>query len=362
MNRILIGMALIITWSIQCLAADWPMFRHDASRSGYTEDELPRDLQLRWAYSARHAPRPAWQAPDTRMPFDYAYHPVVSNGRLYFGSSADCKVYCLDADAGEEKWSVFTDAPVRFAPLAFKDRVFVVSDDGHFYCYQAEDGSLLWKRQGGPNAEMLLGNDRMISRWPARGGPVLSDGLLYVAAGIWPAEGIYIYALDPMTGDVVWCNDSAGAIEMPQPHPTAFAKSGVSAQGYFVAADDSLLVPTGRAVPAAFERSSGEFRYFHLQPYQKRGGSGVLATRSFFVNSGTVFEIQTGDEVLRIPAEQKTLNLDGGVNGAMRLSAGETGHHLIAFARFLIAGPVLFEDRLDDVLVIRDQFIPHPVA
>ena len=85
---------------------------------------------------------------------------------------------------------------------------------------------------------MLLGNDRMISRWPARGGPVVVDDIVYFGAGIWPSEGIFLYALDPATGEVLWQNDSSGSIEMDQPHGTARAKSGLSAQGYLAACGD----------------------------------------------------------------------------------------------------------------------------
>ena len=52
---------------------------------------------------------------------------------------------------------------------------------------------------------------------------------------------------------------------MPQPHGGANAKSGVTAQGYLLADDDHLFVPTGRAVPAAFKRADGEFDYYRLQ-------------------------------------------------------------------------------------------------
>jgi outer membrane protein assembly factor BamB len=64
---------------------------------------------------------------------------------LFYGSSADCKIYALDAATGRLRWSLFTDGPVRFAPAVWHDRVFVISDDGHLYCLAASDGSLLWR-------------------------------------------------------------------------------------------------------------------------------------------------------------------------------------------------------------------------
>ena len=240
--------------------ADWPTYRGDPQRSGCTDERLPDALVVQWRFAAKHAPQPAWSGRDTRMPFDRVMHPVVADGRVFFGSSVDCKVYALDAATGNELWTFFCDGPVRFAPSVDGDRLFVVSDDGHLYCLAAADGRLLWKLRGGPTDSRVLGNGRLISRWPARGGPVVDDGVVYFAAGIWPSEGIFIYAIDAETGKVIWCNDRTGSVWMAQPHPGANAASGVSAQGYLALAGDKLLVPTGRAVPAVFYRNNGALR------------------------------------------------------------------------------------------------------
>ena len=277
-------------------AADWPTYRGDAGRSGCTPEQLPKQLSLRWTYKARHAPRPAWSGRDTRMPFDRAYHTVVAGQTLFFGSSADGKVYALDVATGAERWTFFTGGPVRFAPAVWRGRVFVVSDDGFLYCIGAEDGKLILKLRGGPAHSMVLGNGRMISRWPARGGPAVADGVVYFGSGIWPSEGVYIYAVDAATGNVLWCNDTACSRYMLQPHH-AGAKSGVSAQGYFVVAGDRLLVPTGRAVPAAFGRADGELLHFHLAKYPSYGGAAIVEAGPYFFNRSGIFDSATGRHV-----------------------------------------------------------------
>ncbi|MDD5519295.1 MAG: PQQ-binding-like beta-propeller repeat protein [Kiritimatiellae bacterium] len=271
-------------------AGDWPTFRADASRSGYTPEVLSTNLNLTWTYQSVHPPMPAWPTRN-RLRYDTVYQPVISGGALFFGSSADGKVYALDAVTGRLKWEFFTDGPVRFAPAAWKDRVFAVSDDGHLYCLSAKDGRLLWKRHGGSRPDMILGNDRMISRWPARGGPVVADNIVYFAAGIWPSEGIFICALNPLNGKVLWCNNSSGSLEMDQPHPTARSKSGVAAQGYLAIDGDRLVVPTGRAVPAFFDRSDGKFLYCWLQPNVHVGGCDVMTFDRWFFNGGAVFTL-----------------------------------------------------------------------
>ena len=295
MKKIFIIPAMYILFAASCERApyhpalksgDWPQYRADAGRTGFTPEELPSNLSLKWKLE-QPAPAPAWKGVHTRMTFDYAYQPVIGSKTLYFGSSADCKVYALDTATGKEQWSFFTGAPVRFAPALWKNRVYVVSDDGYLYCLSAKKGEVLWKKRGGPDDSKVLGNDRMISKWPARGGVVIKDNVLYFGAGIWPTDGIYIYALDPETGEELWVNDDSGGMEYKQPHGGSVAKSGISSQGYLAAAGNNLFVPTGRSVPAALDLSSGEFKYFHLQKHRSYGGSRVMATDSYlFATSG----------------------------------------------------------------------------
>jgi len=136
----------------------------------------------------------------------------------------------------------------------------------------------------------------MVSRWPARGGPVVAGGVVYFGAGSWPSEGIYLKAVDAEEGKILWTNETAGSLYLPQPHGGANARSGVSVQGHLVVAGDQLLVPTGRAVPAAFGLSGGELRYFHLQRYgHNRGGSSIAASDSHFFNGGFIFNTESGE-------------------------------------------------------------------
>jgi hypothetical protein len=139
---------------------DWPMDRGDAARSGYTAEALPAGMSPRWTAREPHPPAPAWPSID-RMPFDRAYRIVAAGATLYYGTSSDDRVVARDAASGRLVWSVFLDAPVRFAPAVWQDRLFVACDDGFLYCLRAADGHVMWKVRGGPRPDMLLGNDRM---------------------------------------------------------------------------------------------------------------------------------------------------------------------------------------------------------
>lgn len=286
--------ALCVILPLATWAADWPTYRGDGARSGYTADPLENNLTQHWIHKPRHAPRPAWRGVDSRMPFDRAFHAVVAGDSLFFGSSADGSVTALDVVTGAVRWSFLTAGPVRFAPAISGDRALVVSDDGFLYCLATGDGKLLWKKRGHDDGSMVLGNGRLISRWPARGGPVIADGVVYWAAGIWPSEGVFIHATDISTGTTLWRNATAADIIMPQPHPGAIARSGVSAQGDLVLAGERLLVPTGRGVPAAFHNADGRFLFFHLQTFGKVGGSSTAASDSQFFNGGHAFDLATG--------------------------------------------------------------------
>ena len=285
---------LFLALTSSLFAADWPTYRADASRSGYTSETIPNQLRQRWAFRLPSGPRIAWPNSE-RMEYDRAFQPIIVGDLVLFGSSADDQVYAIEAQSGRVKWRFFTGGPVRFAPVAWKDRVFVVSDDGHLYALALADGKVLWKHRAGPAGRQVLGNERMISHWPARGGPVVMDDIVYYAGGIWPSDGVYLHALKAESGAPVWQNGDTGSIYMPQPHGGAEAASGVAPQGYLLASGGSLIVPTGRAVPAVFERADGKLRYYHLQKNQQRGGTRVLVTESNFLNAGTLFDLGTGE-------------------------------------------------------------------
>jgi len=278
-------------------AADWPTYRADAGRSGYSPEPLPARLELRWVHRGR-APCPAWPT-SARITFDCVHHPILAGDTVVVGSTADDSVVALDTGTGARRWRFFAGGPVRFAPAAWRDRVFVASDDGWLYALSLDDGSLLWKHRGGPNGRMCLGNGRMISRWPARGGPVVLDDTVYYAAGIWPSDGIYLHALRAATGEVLWTNDRTGRLEMPQPHGGANALSGVPPQGYLAATEERLFVPTGRAVPAAFQRADGELEYYRLQQNGSMGGARALVADRFVVNAGCFLDRETGNLAAR---------------------------------------------------------------
>jgi len=311
MKNVLAGYCLWLAAS-PALAADWPQWRYDAGRTAASPEELPAQLHLRWV--RQYAPRvQTWDDPlnNDKMTYDRVFEPIVLNRRLIVGFNDCDKVVALDVDSGAEVWTYYTDGPVRLAPAGWRGKVYVASDDGCLHCLAADTGKPQWKFRGGPSAHKVLGNRRVISMWPARGGPVVRDGRVYFAAGIWPFLGVFVYALDAETGEVVWVNDSTGAHYSLQPHGSA-AFGSVAPQGALVAAQDVLLVPGGRSLPAAFDRKTGKFLYFHnsgIVGGKDTGGSFVCGDdQRWFVHTrkrGTsAFGLHKGNDLrLRLQGE-----------------------------------------------------------
>ena len=224
--------------------------------------------------------RPAFgQVRQHRQQFDLGYEPVVEGKTMLVGSSESDHVRALDTETGVEKWRFHTDGPVRLAPAVWAGKAYVGSDDGFLYCLSVADGRLLWKRRAAPSPRKVLGGGRLISVWPVRGGPVVADGRVYFAAGVWPFEGIFIYALDAASGEVVWVNDSSGSRYVLHPH-MAMAFGGPSPMGYLLIRERELVVPSGRAFPARFDLETGELVEFEFgyQGHGSRPGGWFVAS------------------------------------------------------------------------------------
>jgi outer membrane protein assembly factor BamB len=276
----------------------WPNYRHDGFRSGVTESKLPEKLAPQWVFKTTNTPTAAWHKPGEELPrmhSDNAYHVTAANGLTYFGSSTTDKLYALDTSTGKVRWTFFTGGPIRFAPSIYKNRIYVGSDDGYVYCLKASSGKMIWKYRAGPSDKKVLGNGRMISLWPVRTSVLSQDGVVYFSAGVFPYEGIYICALEAKSGNIVWKNDTVG----DKAHELQFG--GISPHGYLLASKDILYVPSGRAMPTAFNRKSGKF-LFTLSPGSKVGGTWGLISDDWLVagvdRSGTpakvAYDVATG--------------------------------------------------------------------
>ena len=264
----------IFTGADLARAEDWPMYMHDKQRSGVTAERLELPLDECWVYKAMHRPQPAWPGPARQdywhrafnlratVTYDRAFHVVGVGDTIFFGSSADDKIYALDARTGSERWTFFTEGPVRLAPSIANGKVYVGSDDGCAYCLSADDGSLLWQRRATDTERIIPGNERMISMWPVRTALLVDEGHLYFAAGLFPIQGAYLFALRAEDGSLQWKS-----------------RVDISPQGYLLASEERLYVPTGRTNPFIFARADGRV----LGELPSAGGTFALLTENVLV-------------------------------------------------------------------------------
>lgn len=89
--------------------------------------------------------------------------------------------------------------------------------------------------------------------WPCRTGVLVDDEVAYFCAGVFPAERVYVYAVNASDGSVIWKNDTISDL--------GAGRNGFSPQGYLLASNTTLYVPSGRSLPAAFDRKNGRFLY-----------------------------------------------------------------------------------------------------
>ena len=266
---------LLFLAGFSAFAEDWPTYRHDNRRSGATAEQLDlAALELRWAHEPALAPIPAWHGPakwdayaermDLRSMrnYDPVYYVSVAGDAVYYGSSSEDEVLCLDAAKGTVKWRYAVDGPVRVAPAIHDGRVYFGADDGAAYCLRAEDGTLLWRVKPSEEDRFIPNNGKLISLHPCRTGVLVDDGKAYFGASLLPWNPSYLCAVDAATGR------SEGE--------ALFSRTvrGVTMEGAMLASPTKLYVMQGRSTPMVFARESGKRR----KNIQEAGGVFAILT------------------------------------------------------------------------------------
>jgi outer membrane protein assembly factor BamB len=304
MNSVRLVILFLNAFSAVVFCADWPMWRYNAGRTAAGIEELPEQLYCQWIrqYPARET---VWDDSLNQdlMPLDTVFEPIVLGQTLFFCFNDQDKMVALDIHTGKLKWEFYCNGPIRLPPAGWHDHVYCTSDDGYLYCLSAETGDLLWKFQGAPIERNILGNKRLISSWPARGGVVIQNDIVYFCAGIWPFMGIFVYALDAQSGAIVWQNDGTGSRYMIQPH-TSPAFAGVAPQGALAINGRHLLVPGGRSTPACFDLYNGDLLYYRFGEFNKTGGAFVCTEDDVFFNHlrervVDMYDVNTGSSIAR---------------------------------------------------------------
>jgi outer membrane protein assembly factor BamB len=218
--------------------ADWPTFRANNRRTATSTAFLPETARLAWQTEPAEPPATRPTAP-------------VAVGDLVLWAGSDGVVRAAGTDDGREKWKAYTGGEIRIPPTVAAGRALVGSGDGRVYAFDAAAGRLLWRFRAAPVERRIPVYGRLLSTWPAASGVLVEEGTAYVAAGLVNYDGTYVYALDPATGNVKWCNDTSGHLDRE-------ARTGVSVQGHLLLDRSKLYLAGGNAVsPAVYDAGDG---------------------------------------------------------------------------------------------------------
>ena len=180
---------------------DWPTYRHDPARSGFTKSAVPTDLKRTWQKDLG--------GPSTKLRPSKLSSVVVADGKLFVASVDTHTVHALDASSGKAVWSYTAGGRVDSPPTIYEGLALFGSADGWVYCLRAADGELAWRFRAAPAEKRLTSYEQVESVWPVHGSVLVQapgapggDGVVYCVAGrsMFLDGGMRFLRLDPKTG------------------------------------------------------------------------------------------------------------------------------------------------------------------
>ena len=222
---------------IKIQADDWPTYRKDSHRSSGTTVSVPAKVRPRWTFT-----------PDISAT---ATAPVTAAGMIFVGDSAGA-VRAINAKTGNRVWKFLTGGAITFPPTIYKGYAYVGSADGWVYCLVAADGQLVWRFRAAPIQRKIPVYGKLYSNWPVASGVLVEDGVAYFAAGISNFDGTHVYALDAVTGEMKWQNNTSGNLNPAN-------EGGVGVQGCLLLHKGKLHLAGGNNVsPAVYDAKTGK--------------------------------------------------------------------------------------------------------
>jgi outer membrane protein assembly factor BamB len=228
---------------------DWPTYRHDAKRSGYTTSRVASDTELQWQLKL-----------DGRLS-----SPVVAGNRVYVSKVDAHTVYAIDADNGEILWDFTAGGRVDSPPTIYQGRVLFGSADGFVYCLKASDGSLIWRFRAAPLDQRIVAYEQLESVWPVHGSVLVQDDRVYCAAGrsVFLDGGLRLLQLNPRTGEIL----SENVLDEIDP------ETGKNLHAYV----QGLNMPVG--LPDILS-SDGKYLYMRSQQFDLQGNRIHIGVRN----------------------------------------------------------------------------------
>jgi hypothetical protein len=132
--------------------------------------------------------------------------PVVYDGRLYVAAKNQHTLYALEAQTGRRLWQFTAGGPIDSPPTIHGDLVLLGCANGSAYCLRTSDGAFVWRFRAAPSQRQIIAMEQLESPWRVHGSVLVKDGVAYLTAGrsSFLDGGIWIFALDPRTGQVLY--------------------------------------------------------------------------------------------------------------------------------------------------------------
>ena len=168
---------------------EWPTYRHDAQRSGFTRCSVPAVLRRKWQVDVGGK----------------LTSPTVAGGRVFVASVDEHRVCAMDADSGRSMWDFTAGARVDSPPTLYVNRVVFGCRDGYVYSLRASDGALAWRLRAACAERRITVCGQLESASPIHGSVLVQDGAAYFTAGrsSYLDGGIDLHRLEVQTGKIL---------------------------------------------------------------------------------------------------------------------------------------------------------------
>ncbi len=282
-KKIILGIALSAMFATSADSADFPTSNGNIRRTGFVEETLKFPMSKSWEYQ-NTKPMSLFKETYTQkihqpsIVDDFSPQIISVDDKVYFNSSSEDFIKCVNKKTGKEIWTFYANAPVRFAPAYFDGKILFSADDGYLYCLESNTGKELWRYTPMEKQRWCIGNGKFVSQWPSRSGVAIENGIAYFASGLFPPHGAYVCAVKIDDGSVVWNN------KLSENHSSMF-------NGQIMIDDNVLYVPTGDTCPVEFNKTTGELILNKEFDYRRNGGGGgIVAMDDGIVGYGPEYD------------------------------------------------------------------------
>ena len=281
------GLALLSVLAAGRLcAADWPMARGNAGRTGFSDEQAYPPLTKVWEFAAGGP---------------VAGGPVSYDGMVFFGAR-DNRLYALSAETGAEVWRFQAGGWLDASPAVSAGAVYAASTDGSLYALDRRTGAFLWRAALGA---------------PSFSSPLLCGDKVYVGVSAPVNKLMAFYASG---------GGPAGEFAAPQPVDSAPACDG--GRVYFGANDGRLYAVSAATLAQDWTYQTMGGRYGRNNAAVSGGvvyavpGFDENKPLAFGAEDGTLLNAQTG------PFEEDAALPDGSLGWRQVASPAVTGDRL----------------------------------